>query len=76
MGKDKDNGKDKEADDDDEDDDNEGDEDDVDEATSVTGEELVNHIATNNNTRTLIDHNLLSQESKESFHILKRLHVH
>ena len=61
--KDKGKGKDKEADDDD---DNEGNEDDnADEATSITGEEVINHIAINNNINTLIHHNLLSQESNE-----------
>jgi len=73
--KDKGKGKDTEADDDDdEDDDNEDDEDDnADEATSVTGEEVINHIAINNDISTLIDHNLLSQESNDSFRTLKKI---
>jgi len=71
MGNDKSKGKDKEANDDDEDDDNEDDEDD--EATSVTREEAINHIAINNDISTLIDHYLLSQESNDSFRTLEKI---
>jgi len=70
KGKDKGKGKDKEVDDDDDEDDDK--DDDVDKATFVTGEEVIIHIAINNDISTLIDHNLLSQESNESFQTLKK----